>query len=325
LTIAGRVIVKRENIYQSQLIHVNRPILRIPTLAIHLDRDSGNKLEFNKQTQLLPIISTIKSSLEQETSKGTVITNLLAEELKCNVEDIRDFELSVCDTQKSTLGGISNEFIFSPRLDNLMMSFCGLMSLIEVSKNNKAIEEEKNVLALALFDNEEVGSDSAHGAGSPLVNELIQRITNSFELFEIAIRKSFLVSADMAHAIHPNYSDKHDPNHKPLIHNGVVIKLNANQRYATTSITSLVLKEIAQKNNIPIQEFVVRNDSLCGSTIGPIIASHTGIRTVDIGNPQLSMHSIRETCGVADVSHAINLLKAFYLEFTTIDSQMKVD
>jgi len=325
LTVAGRVVVKKEATYESHLVCIDRPILRIPTLAIHLDRDSGNKLEFNKQTHLFPIISTIKSTLEQETPKGTVLTRLLAEGLKCDVEDIRDFELSVCDTQKSVLGGLFNEFIFSPRIDNLMMSFCGLTALIEASQDSKAIAEENNVLGLALFDNEEVGSDSAHGAASPIVSELVRRLTNSTELFEIAIRKSFLVSADMAHAVHPNYSDKHDPNHKPSIHKGVVIKLNANQRYATTSITSLVLKEIANRNNIPIQEFVVRNDSLCGSTIGPIVSSHTGIRTVDIGNPQLSMHSIRETCGIVDVTYAINLLRSYYLQFTALDAQLKVD
>lgn len=325
LTIAGRVVVKKGSNFESQLIHVDRPIMRIPTLAIHLDRESGNKLEFNKQTQLVPILSTIKSTLDEGTSNGTVIGDLLSQELKCDVNDIRDFELCVCDTQKAVIGGLHNEFIFSPRLDNLMMSFCGLMGLIEASKDVQGLEKESNVLSIVLFDHEEVGSESAHGAASPIVNELVKRITNSSQLIEIAIRKSFLVSADMAHAVHPNYDSKHDPNHKPQFHKGVVIKQNVNQRYATNSITSFLLKEIAARNNIPLQSFVVRNDSLCGSTIGPIISSHTGIRTIDIGNPQLSMHSIREMCGTADVTHAINLLRSFYLQFSSLDTTLKVD
>jgi len=154
---------------------------------------------------------------------------------------------------------------------------------------------------------------------------MVKRITHSDEFIEIALRKSFLISADMAHGVHPNYKEKHDPNHKPSIHGGLVIKLNTNQRYATNSVTSLPLREIAKRHKIPVQDFVVRNDSPCGTTIGPIIASHTGIRTVDVGNPQLSMHSIRETCGVCDLTHAINLFKAFFLEFTALDAQMKVE
>jgi len=228
------------------------------------------------------------------------------------------------DTQKATIGGAFNEWIFSPRLDNLNMSFCALTALIEASKDH-SIADEKNIVGIALFDHEEVGSESAHGAASPIVNELVKRVTRSEELVEIALRKSFLISADMAHGVHPNYREKHDPNHKPSIHGGVVIKQNCNQRYATNSASALPLREIAKRHNIPIQDFVTRNDSPCGTTIGPIISAHTGIRTVDVGNPQLSMHSIRETCGVADLTHAITLFKAFFLEFTALDEQIKVD
>jgi len=330
LTLAGRVVVatstsSTETKFQSRLMKLDRPILRIPTLAIHLDRESGAKLEFNKQTQLIPILATsIKSSLES-TTKESALHRILASELKCNVSDIAEFELSVVDTQKAVLGGLHNEFIFSPRLDNLMMSFCSLTALLEASKDVKTIDNEKNVIAIALFDHEEVGSGSTHGAASPIVNEFVKRLCHSEELVECAIRKSFLISADMAHSVHPNYSDKHDPNHKPSMHQGVVIKHNSNQRYATNSVTSFLLKEIARSNKIPLQEFVVRNDSLCGSTIGPIISTRTGIRTVDVGNAQLSMHSIREMCGVVDVTHAVDLFKAFFQQFTTLDEQLIVD
>jgi len=302
--------------------------LRIPTLAIHLNRESGDKLEFNKQTHLLPVLCTsIQTKLEEKdkNTSNAIVMKLLASEINCAPEDIKDFELSVVDTQPSVIGGIHNEFIFSPRIDNLMMSFCSLTALIESSRDEKSLAAEKNIRSIILFDNEEIGSETAHGAGSPIVNELIKRVTNSPELFEIAIRKSFLISADMAHAIHPNYSDKHDGNHKPQMHKGVVLKENANQRYATISTTSLIIRELGQKFNVPIQDFVVRNDSLCGSTIGPIISGHTGIRTVDVGNPQLSMHSIREMAATSDVTHAVTLFKGFFSDFVALDESLKVD
>jgi len=325
LTIAGRVIVKEGDKYQSKLLRVERPLLRIPTLAVHLDRESGNKLEFNKQTNLFPILATsIQASLNDSTDSQSVISKLVASELKCKVEDIRELELSVVDSQKSVIGGVFNEFIFSPRLDNLMMSFCSIMALIEATKDDSILKKEKNVWNTFLFDNEEVGSQTSHGAASPMVNELVKRVTRSPELFEIAIRKSFLVSADMAHAVHPNYREKHDPQHKPQMHKGLVIKHNANQRYATTAQTAFFLREIAARHKLQLQDFVVRNDSLCGSTIGPIIAGNTGIRTVDVGNSQLSMHSIRETCATSDVANAIDLLKFVFQEFTELDEKLEI-
>jgi len=180
---------------------------------------------------------------------------------------------------------------------------------------------------LPFFDNEEVGSESERGAASNLLDSVLQRVTTFFgssshaDLVEVATRKSFVVSADMAHGCHPNYSEKHEPNHRPQIHKGIVIKRNANQRYATSAITSFVIKEIARLNSVPVQDFVIRNDAACGSTIGPIL-SIKGIRTVDIGAPQLSMHSIREMCGTDDVEHYINLMAAFYRDFDRVNSQI---
>lgn len=182
---------------------------------------------------------------------------------------------------------------------------------------------------VALFDHEEVGSESAQGAGSPVMFDALSRITNTFspdsKLIQKAIQRSFLVSADMAHALHPNYSDKHEENHQPKFHGGLVIKHNANQRYATNAVTSFVFREIAAKHNIPIQDFVVRNDMPCGSTIGPILASGVGIRTVDVGAPQWSMHSIREMCAVDDVKHSYEHFKAFFQEFSQLDGKIAVD
>jgi aspartyl aminopeptidase len=328
LTLAGRVVLEKEKgKFESVLFKIDRPILRIPTLAIHLDRDSGTKLEFNKQTQLFPILATsiAKQLGSEQIADGTMLSKILSNELKCEASAIRDFDICVIDTQPAAFGGLFNEFIFSGRLDNLGMSFCSLKALIEASNNSQYLSSEENVLVLALFDNEEVGSQSAPGAMAPILPELIHRITGSPELYEVAIHRSFFVSADMAHAVHPNYSDKHDPNHKPKIHGGVVIKANVNQRYATVAPTSFILREIARRNNLLVQDFVSRNDSPCGTTIGPIVSGNTGIRCVDIGVAQLSMHSIRETCGVADITHAVNLLRHFYQEFTQLDKNIKID
>ncbi|KAJ6386862.1 hypothetical protein OIU78_016733 [Salix suchowensis] len=182
---------------------------------------------------------------------------------------------------------------------------------------------------VALFDHEEVGSNSAQGAGSPVMLDALSRITSSFDsdskLLPKAIQLSYLVSADMAHALHPNYMDKHEENHQPRLHGGLVIKHNANQRYATNAVTSFLFREIASKHNIPTQDFVVRNDMACGSTIGPILASGVGIRTVDVGAPQLSMHSIREMCAVDDVKHSYEHFKAFFQDFSNLDAKITVD
>lgn len=249
----------------------------------------------------------------------TSLINLLASELGCAPEDIQDFELELFDTVKGTIGGIHKEFIFMGRLDNLLSSHCALVALTNLEK------AKKTVSGILLFDNEEVGSSSAYGAGSPLINELIARVTNSPSLEAVAKSKSFFLSADMAHAIHPNYPDKHEKNHKPEMHKGIVVKWNANQRYATTSATAFFLKEIARRAKVDIQEFVVRSDIPCGSTIGPIVSTATGIRTVDLGVAQLSMHSIREMCGVDDVKPYTALMFQFFEDFASLDESFKHD
>ncbi|KAG2195825.1 hypothetical protein INT46_010850 [Mucor plumbeus] len=341
LSVAGRVLVEQENgTFKHTLVKVDRPILRIPTLAIHLDRTANEKFTFNKETQLAPILATSAKAqlsgiqategVEAEANHHPLLIHILADEMNVEPHQIRDFELAVYDTQKSVIGGACNEFIFSPRLDNLEMSYSSIIALTQA----KDIENDSNIRIAALFDNEEVGSMTAHGADSNLLPVTLQRLANthvvdakdvSSTAFEEAIHKSILVSADMAHAINPNYADKHEDNHRPEMHKGTVIKVNANQRYATTAITSLVLKELAKKHQIPIQEFVVRNDSTCGSTIGPMLSAKLGLRTVDIGNPQLSMHSIRETGGTDDVKHGIDLLRVFYEEFAVLEQKFIVD
>jgi len=201
------------------------------------------------------------------------------------------------------------------------------MSLAE-SSTADSLKNEPNVRGVLLFDNEEVGSRSAYGAMSPVLNEVIERINSTFggaDQTLISKRKSFLISADMAHCLHPNYPEKHDHGHKPMMHRGPVIKINLETRYATNAESECIIEYIAKKHKIPIQKFCVRNDMACGTTVGPILSGDSGIRTVDIGNPQLSMHSIRETCGVSDISSCIDLCKAFLEEFASVDEIMKIN
>ncbi|KAI9253776.1 peptidase M18 [Phascolomyces articulosus] len=341
LSVAGRVMIEdKDGKYRHTLVKVDRPLLRIPTLAIHLDRTANDGFTFNKEVQLAPILATATKAelnktegdehIEAEDGHHPLLVRVLAEEMGVESSQIRDFELALYDTQGSTIGGVCNEFIFSPRLDNQEMSYCATRALIQ-SKN---IENDTNIRVTVLFDNEEIGSTTAHGADSNLLPVTLQRLASTQLLsgenvsptaFEEAMHKSILVSADMAHAIHPNYPDKHEENHRPQMHKGTVIKVNANQRYATTAVTSLVLKELAKKHVIPIQEFVVRNDSPCGSTIGPMLSAKIGLRTVDVGNPQLSMHSIREVGGTDDVKHGIDLLQVFFEEFAELEARIIVD
>jgi len=235
--------------------------------------------------------------------------------------DIRDFDLSLCDTVPGQFWGLKNEFFSSPRLDNHVHCFTALVALLDHTAN---IASDNAVSMVCCFDHEEVGSDSSCGAGSPVMQEAVERIGGCFckgdeELHKIAIRKSFLISADAAHAIHPNYSGKHDSGHTPLLNKGTVIKSNGNQRYATNSETGFMFRELARQGGLPVQEFVVRNDCACGATIGPIIASRTGIRAVDVGVATLSMHSIRETMGVKDIMNSLMLFKTFYAKFRALE------
>ena len=296
--------------------------------------------------------SSEQESSEQESSKQeppqahhSILIQLIAQELEIKriyfyfyffifilififilADQIRDFDLSVCDTQPACVGGAYNEFIFSPRLDNLFMSYTALMGL--VNSTSEGLDTDSRIRMVALFDNEEIGSRSAYGAASNLLRQSMKRIVQSLGTGELkdalsrSFADSFLISADMAHAVHPNYSSKHEENHRPALHKGPVIKWNANQRYATTAPNAFLLKELARQHNVPLQEFVVRNDSACGSTIGPILSANCGVRTIDIGAPQLSMHSIRETAATDDIGHSINLFSGFFAKFTEIDSSL---
>ncbi|EFR03629.1 aspartyl aminopeptidase [Nannizzia gypsea CBS 118893] len=365
LGIAGRVMVRQQDgTIASKLVHVDKPILRIPTLAIHLDRTET--FAFNKETQLVPICGMVAAELSKtaegaksEEADGAVspfkkiterhhpcLIELLASELSAKPEDIIDFEMLLYDTHKSCLGGMMDQFIFSPRLDNLNSSFCATVALVESLAKPSALENESAIRLVALFDHEEIGSRTAQGADSNILPGIIHRLsmlrvsgTKSDEdlstAYEQSLSTSFLVSADMAHAVNPNYAYKYESEHKPEINRGPVIKVNANARYATNSPGIVLMHEIARaaeaKSDIssdsivPMQLLVVRNDSSCGSTIGPMLSAALGSRTLDLGSPQLSMHSIRETGGTKDVALATRLFTSFFENYTTLAPKILVD
>jgi aspartyl aminopeptidase len=328
LTVAGRVFVSAANgDLETRLVYIPRPIMRIPSLAIHLDRSVSDAFKFNAETHLVPVIeSALKAQLETpaDAPNNNDLVKAIAQELKVEQAAVRGFELSIVDSQDAQIGGIREEFIFAPRIDNLASSFCAVEALRESTTKN----EDERVRVALLFDHEEVGSRSAVGAMSPILQETMERVTRALAGDAVDLQlpaskqKSFVVSADMAHSIHPNYPEKHEGKHRPRIHGGPVIKMNIDQRYATTAETLLVIEEVAKVRSVPLQKFVVRNDSPCGSTIGPILAGETGIRCADIGAPQLSMHSIREMCGCDDLGHYTELMRAFYDTFGEVDRRL---
>ncbi|KAH9977979.1 aspartyl aminopeptidase [Lactifluus volemus] len=342
LSIAGRVVIaKRGSNYTSSLIKIDRPLLRIPTLAIHLDRSSANDFKFNTETQFTPILGLLASNLNAPTDKPRssgkneqtassiqdnhhpALLSILAEELSIKPEEIHDFELHLYDTQASVLGGLNNEFIFSPRMDNLVSSFAAVEALSDVASSD-LFPFEGNVNCIALFNHEEIGSVSTSGAESSLIPSLLQRLNPSPALLAQSIAKSLLISADMGHAVHPNYASKHEDNHRPYMNGGIVIKTNAKQKYATDAIGTFLVKKLLERKGGKVQEFEVRNDISCGSTVGPML-SKLGLRTVDVGCGMLSMHSIRETAGSHDVQCAIDLFTSFFEGFAGLDAQLTVD
>lgn len=321
LTVAGLVIYKSSNSLKSSLINLEKPITRISHLAIHLNRDINDNLGLNKEAHLNSIFSTDQYNLIEDIPSQSIY-DAVAKKLSINTIDIVECDLRLADCEKPTLGGLNDEFIFSGRLDNLFSVFTATESL---SASSDTLKDNNSVRVMVCYDNEEVGSESYQGASSRVLESLLKRIysclvNDNNEDFERALASSYLISADQAHAVHPNYSDKHEENHKPEFHQGVVIKYNSNQRYATSSITSGLFRVIANLAEIPIQKFMIRNDMACGSTVGPIVAARLGIRTIDIGFPMLSMHSIREMCCITSVQQAINLFSAYYSNYDKLEN-----
>lgn len=306
LSLAGRVTFKHNEQLHSRLINFKQAIASIPSLAIHLHREANNGWAINAQTELPPILAQLQDDDSQD------FRALLAEQLQrehgINDANVLDYELCFYDSQPAALIGLKQDFIAGARLDNLLSCYAGLQALLN--------SDAQHTQVLVCTDHEEVGSNSACGADGPFLEQVLRRILGSEEAFVRCIQHSLLISADNAHGIHPNYADKHDSNHGPLLNKGPVIKVNANQRYATTSETSSFFKLLCQQAEVPVQSFVTRSDLGCGSTIGPITASQLGIQTIDIGVPTFAMHSIRELAGSKDLSYLITALQAFYSSAT---------
>ena len=302
LSLAGRVsYLDKQGELQHSLIDYQDPIGVVPSLAIHLDREANKDRTVNPQLHLPVLLGQGDEKLD--------LRQMLAQKLAAEgveVDRVLDYELSFYDTQAARFIGLEQDYLASARLDNLLSCYIGLQSLIGAAAGQAQV--------LICTDHEEVGSTSACGAAGPMLEQWLQRILPDNESRNRVLAASMLISADNAHAVHPNYLDKHDENHGPLLNKGPVIKLNANQRYATNSETSATFRQIALQEEVEVQAFVVRSDMGCGSTIGPITAAEVGVRTVDIGVPQFAMHSIREMAGVADAHALYRILKRFYVK-----------
>jgi aspartyl aminopeptidase len=310
LGLAGRVAVRRDGRITTELVKIERPIARTANLAIHLDREVNTRgLVLNKQTHLPPIVGLASSPTAEA---------LLADLVGAPVKDLLGFDVGLYDVQPATLGGLDGEFIFGARLDNQASCYVALEALLSAASSG-AVPLPNHTAFIALFDHEECGSSSERGAESVLLARLLEDLVDGHPEKSVgglgrAMAKSFLISADMAHGVHPNFADRHDPQHKPMLGGGPVIKTNVNMNYATDAETAARFRAACLDEGVPYQEFVVRSDTPCGSTIGSIAASGLAVRTVDVGCAMLSMHSIREQAGSADVTAMARVMRRILVE-----------
>lgn len=307
LSMAGRVTTKTNNSLRPKqiLVDMEKPIMVIPNLAIHMNRKVNEGVKINPQTDTLPLVTMINDKFE----KDNFLVGLIAEKLGVEKEEILDFELFLYEVEKGSLIGLNEEFISIGKLDDLAMVHAGLHGLIDSKVGNGT-----NVLIC--FDNEEVGSTTKQGAASPMLRTILERICISLgkdrEDYYRALSNSFLISADMAHALHPNYIEKQDPTNKPVINGGPTIKYSASQSYTTESVSAAIYEGICKSIKVPVQKFVNRSDERGGSTIGPISTTQLDVSSVDIGNPILGMHSIRELGGILDHYYVYKSFEEFY-------------
>lgn len=304
LSLAGRVSYRcSEGQLRVALVDFRDAIATIPSLAIHLDREANNNRVIDPQKAIVPVLYQLAEE-EKPDFRALLRDRLLLEHPDCAVQQVLDFELAFYDTQAPALIGLRGEFIASARLDNLLSCFTGLQALVQSDGAVSGL--------LICNDHEEVGSVSTSGASGPLLNSVLNRLAENPAGQAALVDRSMMISTDNAHAIHPNFADRHDGNHGPLLNRGPVIKVNSSQRYATNSETSGLFRLLADLEGVQLQSYVVRNDMACGSTIGPLTAAATGIRTLDVGVPTLAMHSIRELAGACDAWDLCRVLRRFY-------------
>ena len=302
LSLAGRVTYQAsDHRLHSVLINFRRALGTIPSLAIHLDREANNERKINPQTDIPPLLM---QAHDKQTLEDLLIEHIRAEHKGVRIKRILSHELSFFDTNKAAFSGFRNEFIASARLDNLLSCYTAVTSLVEA---------DRNLTSLAVCnDHEEVGSTSSAGAQGTFLKDVLERMLPAAADRQRAIARSLLVSTDNAHGVHPNYAAKHDANHGPILNKGPVIKVNANQRYATNSETAAYFAALCDRLKVPRQVFATRADMACGSTIGPLTAKEIGIKTLDVGVPTFSMHSIRELAGSDDAHYLHKVLGGFF-------------
>jgi aspartyl aminopeptidase len=309
LSLAGRVIVRGEGSPRTLLVDFRRPLLRVPSLAIHLYRELAQEgLKLNAQQHAVPVVG-----LDGTPDLAALVSRELGAQAIAQVEpaDVLAFDLMLYDTQRACVSGAEGEFIQAARLDNLASCHAALAALTTLVEQ----PTKGPTCAVVLYDHEEVGSRSAQGAAGPFLTETMSRIVGACgdgdaQAVSRALARSLLISVDMAHAVHPNYHDRHEPEHRPVIGKGPVIKMHAGQSYASDAETAGRFRAVCAALGVEPQYFVSRSDLPCGSTIGPIAAARAGIRTVDVGSPMLSMHSCREMAGTRDVEPMIRVLHA---------------
>lgn len=307
LSLAGRVIIKTEDVLkpETRLIKIDDPIVMIPHLAIHFNRavNEGNPL--SKQKDMLPILTKISDDL----SADGLLVKYIAKELGVNIDDILDFDLFLYNTEKACLTGLNKEFVMSGRLDDLSMAHAAITAIIEST-------DDEATCVSAIFDNEETGSGTKQGAHSPALSSLLRRLAEcqglNYDAFCQSVNKSFMISADNAHAFHPNYAEKYDPTNHPSLGGGPVIKINANCKYMTDAHSSAIFKSLCKDAGVPCQYFVNHSDVAGGSTLGNIFTGQLDIEGVDVGNPLLAMHSVCETGSVDDHIYMIKVFKQFF-------------
>jgi aspartyl aminopeptidase len=302
LGIAGAVHVRADGGAQTRLVHIRRPVARVPTLAIHLNRGVNDEgLKLNAQTQLPAVLS-----LDGE---GDPLRALLAEAVGCEEGDLLTWDLSLFDLTPAARGGAHGEFVFSGRLDNLGSSHAALEAMLA-----SADDAAEPTAVIALFDHEEIGSRTSRGADSRAIETVLRRLCGGDVELDVALARSTLLSADMAHAVHPAFADKSEPEHAPRMNGGPAIKLNTNARYTTEGTSAAMFALLCERAEVPHQWFVSRTDLACGSTVGPMLASRLGVRALDVGNPMLSMHSAREQAGALDHPMMVKVMSRFLVD-----------